>query len=286
MEETENRDTESREQHPQDNQSRGDASPDGGASDGRPRGRRRRRSRRGRGRGGAPGAIQVAGAPAEGGETQGPAIREIPVTREAAQERREPREHREPHGQREGGERREPGAPRDTAGHRESGGHRDRGERDPGGHRDRGPRDRGERRRRDLHDDERRPRPPGLSLDPEMPNPDREPEIPLDRLDRDAVRVIARLRSVGHKAYFVGGCVRDVLLGRTPKDFDVATSAHPGEVRATFRNCRLIGRRFRLAHVYFRGGKVIEVATFRKNPVDAAEDLPEGDLLITRDNVF
>ena len=86
MEETENRDTENREQHPHDNQSRGDASPDGGASDGRPRGRRRRRSRRGRGRGGAPGAIQVAGSPAEGGESQGPAIREIPVTREAAQE--------------------------------------------------------------------------------------------------------------------------------------------------------------------------------------------------------
>jgi poly(A) polymerase len=79
-----------------------------------------------------------------------------------------------------------------------------------------------------------------------------------------------------------------VLLGKKPKDFDLATSAHPGEVRAIFRNCRLIGRRFRLAHVYYRGGKVIEVATFRKNPVDAAEDLGEegADLLITRDNVF
>jgi poly(A) polymerase len=119
------------------------------------------------------------------------------------------------------------------------------------------------------------------------PAPEHEPEIPEDRLDPEAIRVIARLRHTGHQAYFVGGCVRDALLGRTPKDFDVATSAHPGEVRAIFRNCRLIGRRFRLAHVYFRGGKVIEVATFRKNPTDAAEDLPDGgDLLITRDNVF
>jgi len=126
----------------------------------------------------------------------------------------------------------------------------------------------------------------GLALDVPSPSPSHDPEIPEDRLDPEAIRVIARLRHTGHQAYFVGGCVRDVLLGRTPKDFDVATSAHPGEVRATFRNCRLIGRRFRLAHVYFRGGKVIEVATFRKNPIDAAEDLPEGDLLITRDNVF
>ena len=126
-----------------------------------------------------------------------------------------------------------------------------------------------------------------LALDVPGPAPSHPPEIPEDRLDADAVRTIARLRHMGHQAYFVGGCVRDVLLGHAPKDFDVATSAHPGEVRAVFRNCRLIGRRFRLAHVYFRGGKIIEVATFRKNPVDAAEDLPEdGDLLITRDNVF
>src|SRR5215208_7973659 len=130
--------------------------------------------------------------------------------------------------------------------------------------------------------------PPGLALDPpDDPPPSHPPEIPVDRLDQDAIKVIARLRHMRHQAYFVGGCVRDLLLDRTPKDFDLATDAHPGEVRAIFRNCRLIGRRFRLAHVYFRGGKVIEVATFRKNPVDAAEDLGEqGDLLITRDNVF
>ncbi len=130
-------------------------------------------------------------------------------------------------------------------------------------------------------------RPPAPVLDPDLPRPTHEPEIELERIDPDAVKTVSRLRHVGHQAYLVGGCVRDLLLGRTPKDFDVATSAHPGEVRAIFRNCRLIGRRFRLAHVYFRGGKVVEVATFRKNPVDVGDDVPQdGDLLITRDNVF
>lgn len=85
-------------------------------------------------------------------------------------------------------------------------------------------------------------------------------------LDPDAVRVIERLSRRGHTAYLVGGGVRDLLLGRSPKDFDIATSAHPEEVRAIFRNCRLIGRRFRLAHLYFSGGKIIEVATFRRDP--------------------
>jgi poly(A) polymerase len=139
------------------------------------------------------------------------------------------------------------------------------------------------------HDAPRGRPPPGLLLDPPpAPDPAHPPEIPVDRLDQDALRVIYRLRAMGHQAYFVGGCVRDLLLDAKPKDFDLATDAHPGEVRAIFRNCRLIGRRFRLAHVYFREGKVIEVATFRKNPTDVAEDTGEadGDLLITRDNVF
>ncbi|MFL5274439.1 MAG: hypothetical protein ACJ79E_20475, partial [Anaeromyxobacteraceae bacterium] len=99
-------------------------------------------------------------------------------------------------------------------------------------------------------------------LDAPPPAPSHPPEIPEDRLDADAIRVVARLRHVGHQAYFVGGCVRDVLLGRSPKDFDIATSALPEEVKRTFRNCRLIGRRFRLAHVFF-GREIIEVATFR-----------------------
>ncbi|HTP50842.1 MAG TPA: polynucleotide adenylyltransferase PcnB [Anaeromyxobacteraceae bacterium] len=160
----------------------------------------------------------------------------------------------------------------------------------------RGRRDRHRRRRREPREDHGRPRRHpderphpnrALVLDPDMPRPEHPPEIATERLDADAVRVISRLRHVGHQAYFVGGCVRDLLLGRTPKDFDLATDAHPGEVRAIFRNCRLIGRRFRLAHVYFRGGKIIEVATFRANPIDVAEDVPgDADLLITRDNVF
>src|SRR5436305_14966638 len=111
------------------------------------------------------------------------------------------------------------------------------------------------------------------------------PEIPDDRLDPDAVKVVRRLRRAGFTAYLVGGCVRDLLLGMRPKDFDVATSAHPNEVKATFRNSRLIGRRFRLAHVYYRGGKVIEVSTFRANPLDELTDLPQ-DLLLRHDHVF
>src|SRR5688572_18836601 len=103
---------------------------------------------------------------------------------------------------------------------------------------------------------------------PSSATPEREPEIPHEKLDPDALKVIYRLRQFGHQVYLVGGCVRDLLLGGKPKDFDVATSAHPGDVRATFRNCRLIGRRFRLAHVYFKGGKIIEVSTFRANPTE------------------
>src|SRR2546421_2423195 len=111
------------------------------------------------------------------------------------------------------------------------------------------------------------------------------PEIPDDRLDPDAVKVVRRLRRAGSPAYLVGGCVRDLPLGMRPKDFDVATSAHPNQVKETFPTSRLIGRRFRLAHVFFRGGKVIEVSTFRKSPLDELTDLPQ-DLLIRHDNVF
>jgi tRNA nucleotidyltransferase/poly(A) polymerase len=111
------------------------------------------------------------------------------------------------------------------------------------------------------------------------------PAIAEDRLDPDAMKVVRRLRRAGFTAYLVGGCVRDLLLGMRPKDFDVATSAHPNQVKETFRNSRLIGRRFRLAHVFFRGGKIIEVSTFRKSPLDELADLPQ-DLLIRQDNVF
>jgi poly(A) polymerase len=105
----------------------------------------------------------------------------------------------------------------------------------------------------------------------------------LDRagIDADADRTVRKLTRAGFKAYLVGGCVRDLLVGRTPKDFDVATSATPNEIKATFRNSRIIGRRFRLAHVFF-GAKIIETATFRANP----RDDDDHDLLIRRDNVF
>jgi poly(A) polymerase len=91
-------------------------------------------------------------------------------------------------------------------------------------------------------------------------------------IDPDALRVLYRLRDFHHAAYLVGGGVRDLLLGRRPKDFDVGTDAHPYQIKKLFRNCWIIGRRFRLAHVRF-GPKTIEVATFRRNlPVDPASD--------------
>ena len=111
-----------------------------------------------------------------------------------------------------------------------------------------------------------------------------------ERIDADAAKVVRRLERSGFQAYLVGGCVRDLLLGGKPKDFDIATSALPEDVRGLFRNCRVIGRRFRLAHILFGGGKVVEVATFRRNPaMEAPEEEPSevfDDLLIRSDNVF
>ncbi len=101
-----------------------------------------------------------------------------------------------------------------------------------------------------------------------------DPDIEPQRLDADAVRVLLRLRQHGHEAYLVGGCVRDLLIGHEPKDFDIATSATPNQVKSLFRNCRLIGRRFRLAHVYFKGGKILEVSTFRAMPTLVEEPQP------------
>src|ERR1043165_8135843 len=91
-------------------------------------------------------------------------------------------------------------------------------------------------------------------------------EHPISRrdIDADALKVLYRLHEAGNIAYLVGGSVRDLLLSRRPKDFDIGTSAHPYQVKKLFRNCWIIGRRFRLAHVRF-GMKTIEVATFRRN---------------------
>jgi poly(A) polymerase len=116
-------------------------------------------------------------------------------------------------------------------------------------------------------------------------------EHPISRgyIDPDALRVLYRLHRAGYKAYLVGGSVRDLMTGRTPKDFDVGTDARPQEIRRLFRNSRVIGRRFRLAHILFEGGKVVEVSTFRKTP-DAVQGAPgqegDDDLLIRSDNTF
>jgi len=99
-------------------------------------------------------------------------------------------------------------------------------------------------------------------------------------IDPDALKVLYRLKSHGFKAYLVGGGVRDLLLGRRPKDFDIGTSAHPQQVKRLFRNCFIVGRRFRLCHVRF-GRKVVEVSTFRRQA-----EADEGDTLIRRDNTF
>ena len=95
-------------------------------------------------------------------------------------------------------------------------------------------------------------------------------------IDPNALKVLYRLERSGFEACLVGGSVRDLLLGREPKDFDVATDARPGDVRRLFRNSRIIGRRFRLVHVYFRDG-IVEVSTFRAG-ADRDADLPEGPL--------
>ncbi|NTW98614.1 MAG: polynucleotide adenylyltransferase PcnB [Geobacteraceae bacterium] len=118
----------------------------------------------------------------------------------------------------------------------------------------------------------------------------------------NALRVLYRLKDNGFVAYLVGGCVRDLLLGREPKDFDVVTNATPGEVKRMFRSCRLVGRRFRLAHIHFHE-ELIEVSTFRSQAADEPEPggeekrrrenrqrhphtLKDDEGMILRDNVF
>jgi len=97
--------------------------------------------------------------------------------------------------------------------------------------------------------------------------------------------VLYRLKEAGFEAYLVGGCVRDLLLGREPKDFDVTTNALPDQVAQLFRNCRLIGRRFRLAHVHF-GREIIEVATFRGTQAGGEDEVHGENGRILRDNVY
>lgn len=111
-------------------------------------------------------------------------------------------------------------------------------------------------------------------------------------IPENVLKVLYRLHRSGYRAYLCGGSVRDLLMGRTPKDFDVVTDAHPGDVRRLFRNSRIIGRRFRLVHIIFQD-QVVEVATFRREPDRAVHAPPadteseaEEDFLITDDNTF
>jgi poly(A) polymerase len=123
--------------------------------------------------------------------------------------------------------------------------------------------------------------------------PRAEHPISRDDISDNALKVLYRLHNSGYQAYLVGGCVRDILLGKHPKDFDVTTNATPEQIKGLFRNCRLIGRRFRLAHIVY-GREIIEVATFRGHHEDSEEESEQESNLskqsdhgqLLRDNVF
>lgn len=101
-----------------------------------------------------------------------------------------------------------------------------------------------------------------------------EHSIQKNDIDEDARKVVYRLQRAGFKAYIVGGGVRDILLGKKPKDFDISTDATPKQIKSLFRNCRIIGRRFKLCHIFFAHGKTLEVSTFRDfvAPQEAPEE--------------
>ena len=113
------------------------------------------------------------------------------------------------------------------------------------------------------------------------------PEHPISRkhISENTLKVLYRLNGQGYKGYLVGGGVRDLMLERRPKDFDVGTDARPNDVRRLFRNSRIIGRRFRLVHVFFHG-EVVEVSTFRRDPDPEEQDAGDDELLITSDNTY
>jgi len=99
--------------------------------------------------------------------------------------------------------------------------------------------------------------------------PEGKHSVSQDSISQNAIKVLTDLHTAGHESYLVGGSVRDLLLNHKPKDFDIATSAHPEEIKSLFRNSRLIGRRFKLAHILF-GREIIEVATFRSTPTESS----------------
>ena len=100
-------------------------------------------------------------------------------------------------------------------------------------------------------------------------------------LDQDALKILKKLNKSGHETYLVGGCIRDILLGHKPKDFDIATSATPEQIHKLFKRSRIIGRRFKLVHIMFSARKFIEVATFRAGKVQTS-----NDGLVLRDNYY
>lgn len=107
-------------------------------------------------------------------------------------------------------------------------------------------------------------------------------------IDPDALKILYRLLQHKHKAFLVGGGVRDLLLQKQPKDFDISTDATPRKIKDIFRNCRIIGRRFKLAHIFFRGNKIIEVSTFRdfSDPTNEEDYAESGANLSVGDNKF
>ncbi|HFQ81595.1 MAG TPA: poly(A) polymerase [Desulfobacterales bacterium] len=125
------------------------------------------------------------------------------------------------------------------------------------------------------------------AVDDNVPAPQIIPKgqhpITNNDIDADALMVLRRLRQAGFTAYLVGGGVRDIFLGKAPKDFDISTSARPAQVRKVFRNSRIIGRRFRLAQVFFNGGKIIEVATFRRR---SEYEIAGDDVVLPANNSF
>jgi len=125
------------------------------------------------------------------------------------------------------------------------------------------------------------------AVSPDGPQVLARPDHSVSRknIDLDAIKVLYRLHHAGFKSFLVGGAVRDLLLGRKPKDFDISTNARPQQIRRLFRNSRIIGRRFRLVHIYFRSG-IVEVTTFRRVPDPQNQASGPGEILITDDNVF
>ena len=105
-------------------------------------------------------------------------------------------------------------------------------------------------------------------------------------IDHDATKVINRLQQFGHKAYLVGGSIRDLLLKKRPKDFDVVTSAHPSDIRSIFKNSRIIGKRFKINHIVFNRNKIIEVSTTRSLPKNRILAKGKESLYLTRDNQY